>query len=157
LFIEGKAAYYITGPWNLPAFQEAGMKYAISPVPAGPEVARPFMGVRGMMINAFSTQQVLAQAFLTEFWATPGAMQKFYDSTKKTPALLAVLNEIDDPDVIALGEAGKYAEPMPSIPEMASFWTSMGDAITIILQQRADPTDTFKNAAEQMRTAISNP
>jgi len=154
LFIEGKAAYYITGPWNLPAFQEAGLKYAISPIPAGSEVARPFMGARGLMVNAFSPQLALAQAFLTEFWATPEAMQKFYDSTKKTPALLAVLNEIDDPDVIALGEAGKYAEPMPSIPEMAAFWTSMGDAITIILQQRADPTDTFKNAAEQMRTLI---
>jgi len=155
LFNEGKAAFYITGPWNLPAFQEAGVKYAISPVPAGTEAARPFMGARGLMVNAFSTQPALAQAFLTELWATPGAMQQFYESTRKTPALLAVLNEIDDPDVLALGEAGKYAEPMPSIPEMASFWSSMGDAITIILQQRADPTETFKNAAEQMRTAIS--
>ncbi len=157
LFISGQAAFYITGPWNLPVFQEGGVNYSISPVPAGLEAARPFMGVRGMMINAFSSQQVLAQAFLTEFWATPEVMQKFYESTKKTPAMSAVLDKINDPDVIALGEAGKYAEPMPSIPEMASFWSSMGDAITIILQQRADPTETFKNAAEQIRTAIVNP
>jgi len=155
LFIEGKAAFYITGPWNLPAFQEAGVKYAISPIPAGTEDARPFMGVRGLMVNAFSPQLALAQAFLTEYWSTPEAMQKFYDATKKTPALLSVLNGINDPDVIALGEAGKYADPMPSIPAMDSFWSSMGDAITIILQQQADPTETFTNTAEQMRTTIS--
>lgn len=45
--------------------------------------------------------------------------------------------------------------PMPAIPEMAAFWGAMGDAITIIMQQQADPVEAFQNAAEQIRTAIA--
>lgn len=155
LFAEGKAAFYITGPWNLPFFQEAGVPYAISPIPAGTEEAKPFMGVRGLMVSAFSKQVALAQTYLTEFWATEETMQKYYDATKKPSAFLPVREKIVDPDIAALSEAGLHAMPMPAIPEMAAFWGAMGDAITIIMQQQADPVEAFQNAAEQIRTAIA--
>ena len=155
LFAEGKAAFYITGPWNLSFFQEAGVHYAISPIPAGTEEAKPFMGVRGLMVSTFSKQVALAQTYLTEFWATEEAMQKYYDGTKKACAFLPVQEKIADPDIAALGEAGLHAMPMPTIPEMAAFWTAMGDAITIVMQQQADPVEVFQNAAKQIRTTIA--
>jgi len=155
LFVEGKAATYLTGPWNLSFFQEAGMSYAISPIPAGTEEAKPFLGVRGLMVSSFSEQPVLAQTFLTEFFASEEAMQAYYQDTKKAVTLVSVREAIDDPDIGSLGEAGKYAMYMPAIPEMAAFWSTMGDAITLILQQQADPVETFQNAAEQIRTLIA--
>jgi maltose-binding protein MalE len=154
LFTGGKAAFYITGPWNLSLFKEKGVHYAISSIPAGTEEAKPFMGVRGLMVSAFSKQPTLAQTYLTEFWATDEAMQKYYEGTLKPPAFLSVLNKVTDPDIAALGQAGLHAMPMPAIPEMSAFWSTMGDAITLIMQQQADPTETFKNAANQIRTKI---
>lgn len=155
LFVEGKAAMYLTGPWNLSFFQEAGVPYAISPIPSGTEAAKPFLGVRGLMVSAFSEQPVLAQTFISEFWATNEAMQAYYDATKKPVTLMSVREALDDPDIAALGEAGLYAMPMPAIPEMGAFWGSMGDTITIIMQEQADPVEAFKNAAEQIRTLIA--
>jgi maltose-binding protein MalE len=106
------------------------------------------------MVSAFSKQPTLAQTYLTEFWATDEAMQKYYEGTLKPPAFLSVLNKVTDPDIAALGQAGLHAMPMPAIPEMSAFWSTMGDAITLIMQQQADPTETFKNAANQIRTKI---
>ena len=155
LFVEGKAAMYITGPWNVSFFREAGFSYSINPIPAGTEAAKPFMGVRGLMVSAFSEEMMLAQTFLTEFWTTEEAMQKYYDATLKPVALLSVRQSIVDPDIAGLGKAGLNAMPMPAIPEMAAFWTATGDAITLVMQQQADPEEAFQNAAEQMRTLIS--
>jgi maltose-binding protein MalE len=154
LFADGEAAFYLTGPWNLDFFQESGVPYAISPIPAGTEPAKPFTGVRGLMVNSFSEQAALAQTFLTEFWTTEAAVQKYYDAILKPVALLSVRDSIENPDLAALGEAGLYAMPMPAIPEMAAFWATMGDTITLILQQQEDPAEAFRNAAEQMRTLI---
>lgn len=154
LFAEGKAAMYITGPWNLPFFIEAGVPYAIAPIPDGTEKAKPFLGVRGLMVSAFSEEPLVAQTYLTEFWATEEAMQKYYEATKKPIAFLPVREKIVDPDVAALAEAGLHAMPMPAIPEMAAFWTAMGDAITLIMLQEVDPVEAFQTAAEQIRAAI---
>jgi len=154
LFVEGEAAFYITGPWNLSFFQEAGVPYAISPIPVGTEEAKPFLGVRGLMVSAFSENLLLAQTYLTEFWPAEGPMQEYYDATKKQIAFLAVREALVDPDIAGLAEAGLNAMPMPAIPEMAAFWTAMGDAITIVLQQQADPVEAFQTAAEQIRTLI---
>ena len=155
LFTEGQAAFYLTGPWNLEFFQETGVNYVISPIPAGTEPAKPFTGVRGLMVNAFSDQLALAQTFLTEFWTTEAAIQQYYEATQKPVTLLSVRETIENPDLAALGEAGLYAMPMPAIPEMSAFWATMGDTITLILQQQADPTEAFQNAAEQMRNLIA--
>jgi arabinogalactan oligomer/maltooligosaccharide transport system substrate-binding protein len=155
LFAEGKAAMYLTGPWNLEFIQEAGIPYAISPIPDGTEKAKPFLGSRGLLVSSFSEQPILAQTFLTEFWASDSAMQKYYDATKKPVTFMSVREKLVDPDIAALGEAGRYALPMPAIPEMSAFWSTMGDTLTLIMQQQSDPEEAFKNAAEQIRTLIA--
>lgn len=154
LFVEGKAAMYITGPWNIPFFQESGVPYAISAIPAGTEEAKPFLGVRGLMVDSFSEEVVLSKTYLTEFWTTEESMQKYYDAVKKSVAFLPVREKVVDPDIAALSEAGKYAMTTPAIPEMSAFWGAMGDAITLVLQQQQDPVEAFRTAAEQIRTII---
>ncbi|GAB4481699.1 MAG: maltose/maltodextrin ABC transporter substrate-binding protein MalE [Anaerolineae bacterium] len=155
LFLEGKAALFITGPWNLSAIREAGLNYAIDPIPAGPAgPGRPFSGVRGFAISAFSENQLLAQTFLTEYVATPEVMAQIHGD--RAPAYLPLLETLDDPDLAAFAVAGANADPMPNIPAMGSVWGSWGDAVTSILQQTAEsPAAAFTSAAEQIRTAIA--
>ena len=93
-FQNGDAAMIITGPWNLNPFREAKVPYAIASIPAGSEDGRPFMGVQGYMINAFSKNQLLAQTFLQEFVATDVTMQALYDLNPRTSAWLPVNEKI---------------------------------------------------------------
>jgi len=154
MFESGDAAMIVTGPWALPRIRKSGIPYKIAEIPDETEDGRPFAGVHGFMISAFSENQLLAQTFLTEFVATEETMQKLFDADPRPSAFLPVRAKIDDPDIAAFGLAGKNALPMPAIPEMSSVWEAWGNAITLIFQQQEDPETAFKTAAEQIRTAI---
>lgn len=155
LFEAGDAAMMITGPWALERIQASGVNYAISPIPAGSAGdGQPFLGVAGFYVSAFTEDPLLAQIFLTEFVATDAAMEEFYTLNNRPPAYLPVLEAIDDPDLLAFGEAGVNGLAMPNIPQMSAVWTAWGDAMQLVIQQQQDPADAFANAAEQIRTAL---
>lgn len=155
LFENGDSAMFITGPWSLTRLRESGIPYAISNIPAGPAgEGRPFLGVQGFMVSAFSDDPLLAQTFLLEFVATEETMRELYEVGARASAFLPVLEATEDPDLAAFGEAGRNGLPMPAIPEMSAVWTAWGDAVTIIFQQQTPADEAFKNAAEQIRTLI---
>src|SRR5690606_26478286 len=117
------AAMMITGPWALPRIRESGVPYEVSVIPAGTEEARPFIGVQGFMINAFSEQQLLAETFLSEFIATEEVMQQLFETGGRPVAYTSVFEAIEDPDIAAFAAAGENGLPMPAIPAMSAVWT----------------------------------
>lgn len=155
LFADGKAAMYITGSWNLPSFKAAGTPYAIAPIPSGVQPAAPFMGVWGISINAFSKNQALAQAFLTEYWSTEAVQLEFFDALHIPIGYLPALAKITDPDILGMSAAGTYANPTPTISAMSQYWSPVINAVTFIMDQKMDPEQAFKEAASQIRTLIA--
>jgi len=154
-FWNGDAAMMITGPWALPDTRASGIPYAIAKLPGETEEARPFLGVQGFMVSAFSNDPLLAQTFLLDFVATEETMQAIFDADPRPSAYLAVRDKIDDPDLLGFAAAGANGLPMPSIPAMDSVWSAWGDAETLIFQQSEAPDVAFQQAAEQIRTAIA--
>jgi maltose-binding protein MalE len=154
LFYSGDAAMIICGPWLLNGMREAGVPYAITNIPAGTEPGRPFLGVRGFMINAFSPNQLLAQTFLDQFIANDETMQALFEADPRPSAWLAVAEATEDPDVMAYVSAGTNGDPMPNIPEMNSVWQSWGNAMTLISQGKQTPQEALDAAQAQIETAI---
>ncbi len=150
LFMDGQAAMYITGPWNIEAFTEAGVPFAIASFPAGEEGGEPgapFLGVQGFMISAFSEQPLLAQAFLSEFVASEEVQLALYEAGNRAPALLSAQEKVEDPLLAALGEAGANGVPMPAIPAMSAVWSAWGDAITLAMQNPDQSAQELADAA----------
>ena len=154
-FNNGEAAMMITGPWALPAIRESGISYAVTNLPGETQESQPFVGVQGFMISAFSRDPLLAQTFLQEFIATDEAMQAIFEADPRPSAFLTVRDAIEDQDIAAFAAAGTNGLPMPAIPEMSAVWTALGNAMQLIGQQREAPDVAFRNAAEQVRNAIS--
>lgn len=152
LFETGEVPFMMTGPWALDRFRTAGMNYAIS---AFPSDGQPFSGVQGFMVNAFSENILLAQAFLTEYVATEDTMQKLYVAGARPSAYLPVLDAIDDPDLAGFGAAGENAVSMPSIPEMGAVWGSWNSAVVLVITEADTPENAFKTAAEQIRVVLA--
>jgi maltose-binding protein MalE len=152
LFKTGESAFIMTGPWVLDSFRESGVNYAISPIPDG---GQPFGGIQGFMINAFSENLLLAQAFMTEFIATEETMFELYKTGNRPPAYVPILDAVDDPDLVAFGEAGVNAALMPAIPEMGAVWGSWNDAVKLIITGEDTPENAFANAAAQIRTVLA--
>lgn len=156
LFNEGKLAMMISGPWTLGGIKEAGINYGIAKIPTiDGQVAKPFVGVQGFMISAFSENKLLARTFLTEFIATKETMLKLYERATRPPAFLPALEEVfENPDIKGIAISAADGIPMPKIPEMASVWAAWSDAIEFIVNQELEPDQAMKNAAEQIKKTI---
>ncbi len=130
LFTDQKAAFMVSGPWNLPAVTKSGVKYAISDLPkfADGTEAQPFIGAQNLYVAAKGKNKALAQEYATNFFIQPEVAKALYDVQPRPPALQSVYNEVaaSTPDIKAFGEAGVNGQPLPSIPQMASHFRPMG-------------------------------
>jgi maltose-binding protein MalE len=156
LFHEGRLAVWITGPWALNGIRDSGVPYAVNPIPGGESVARPFVGAQGFMINAFSKNALLAQAFLADFVATDEGAQLLYDAVPGISAWNALGESIDDEDLVQFRLSVANGDPMPAIPAMNAVWTAWGNAITLVYQQQVDPETAAIDAATAIRAEIAS-
>lgn len=151
LFETGEVPFLMAGPWALDRFRAAGVPYAIANFPDG---GAPFAGIQGFMVNAFSENVLLAQAFLTEFVATEEVMTELYLAGNRPSAFVPVLEATEDVDLAAFGEAGENAVLMPAIPEMGAVWGSWGDAFSLIMTGEQTAEEALTSGAAQIRELI---
>ncbi len=157
LFTSGKAAYLISGPWALADVKKAGFDYGIQPVPGfdGQDAAAPFMGAQAFMVAANGKNKDIAQEFVNNGVNSEDAMMTLYEGTQLPPAMTAVQDQVDDPDLAVFTDAANAAAPMPAIPAMASVWEPLGKAYSAIVSGK-DPVATIKSAGETINKAIAD-
>ena len=156
LFADGKAPYTVAGPWAIADLTAKGAKIAVAAVPsAGDQPAAPFVGVQGFYVSAQSKNALLAQAFLTQYMATPEAQKALYDADPRIPAMISVADQVSsDPIVAGFIASAKLGVPMPSIPEMGSVW-DLWNGAEIKIIQGADPESTWNKMIDDLNAAIS--
>ncbi len=128
LFESGQSAMTLTGSWNIPVFDDAGLDYAVTTMPAASGSDEPsgsFSNSRTMYVSAYSEHTEAAQDFAA-FLASPEMLQLAYDLTGSVPSADI---PVDNEATLGLIEQGDYAFPSPSIPEAAQFWMAMDSAV----------------------------
>lgn len=157
-FLAGQSPYYLTGPWNVPAIKEAGINYAIDPLPsAGGQEAKPFIGVNGFFLSSKSNNALAATNFIVNYLSTEDAQMSLYEVGGRPPALTAAYEKAaaDDADVAAFGKIGQTGAPMPAIPEMGAVWSDWGNAeLSIIKGEGGDPVTVWQTAATNIQSKI---
>lgn len=155
-FTEGRAAFYITGPWFLGDVRDSGVPYAIDPFPSldGTQGA-PFVGVQGIVVNSFSENLLVAQAFTTDFMATQEAQAQLFELSGRAPAHSAATVDAaaSDPDIQGLADAASAGQPLPAIPEMAAVWGNFANGYKLILSG-VDPAEAFQESEDLIVEAI---
>ena len=133
LFLKGRVAYWVTGPWFLAEIRKSGVNYAIS---AFPQIVSgiksvPFLGVQGYMVTKYSTAhgvESLAKDLVANYMMQPAAQLTLALANDRSPANLKALAQVKDKDLKAFGAASVGGVPMPNIPQMASVWQDLGAA-----------------------------
>ncbi|MDR1469981.1 MAG: maltose ABC transporter substrate-binding protein [Spirochaetaceae bacterium] len=126
-FQAGNAAMYVSGPWNVMKFINAGLDIGVAPLPSLPGESVPaasFSGTRMMFVSAYSDHTDEANDF-GAFLVTPEMQQLRANITNTLPS---IDTPTDNPYAAGFVEQLKYAFPMPSIPPMAKFWDAMNAA-----------------------------
>lgn len=126
-FAAQKAALYITGPWNIKNFTDAGLNFGVMPLPAFDVDSTPsssFSGTRAMFVSAYTDYPEEAAEF-AQFLISPEMQKLRFELTGAIPAINV---QVDSPYFSGFLRQLDYAFPMPSIPEMGSYWEAMNNA-----------------------------
>jgi len=129
------------------------MDFGVASIPdvAG-KPAKPFVGVLGCMISAPSKQKDVAKEFIeNHVMKVEGLKMINADVPLGTPANKAFFKELsENPNIKATMENARRGEPMPNIPEMGKFWSSMASALENITNGRQAPKEALDAAAARM-------
>lgn len=153
-FTDGSLGMIYTGPWDIANFREAGINLTVIPMPPtedGTQYAG-FLGAQGILMNAFSTNQVNAANFAK--WLTrPDAQVSLAEITGKIPVSQAAATRVaDDPVIAGYAAALALAEPMPNIPEMGAVWGPAAGALeSIMASPDSDAAALLEDAVSAIR------
>lgn len=155
LFTSGDAPYTVQGPWVLETYRDAGINFAINPIPpAGDETAAPFVGVQGFYLSSQSANALLATEFLVNYMGTEDAQRALYEADPRIPAYSTLADEVSsDPVIAGFVASSQNGVPMPSIPEMGSVWDFWNAAESQIING-ADPDTTWSQMIEDLQAAL---
>ncbi|WP_409298428.1 maltose ABC transporter substrate-binding protein [Peribacillus sp. SCS-26] len=130
-FVKGKTPYLITGPWAIADANKGAEKnkfeYGITTIPSiNGEKPKTFSGNQIANVSAYSKYPGAARVFAM-FLASEEGAEVLYKTTGKLPALKdkaasKVDGLADDELLKGVAEQAANSTPMPSIPEMASYW-----------------------------------
>jgi len=126
-FQAGSAAMHITGLWNVKPFEDAGINFGVTTLPALPGDKTPcasFSGTRAMFVSAYTDHAEEANEF-AQFLLTPEMQKLRFDCTGTVPSVSV---EVSSPYLPGFMGQLNYAFPMPSIPEMGMYWEAMNNA-----------------------------
>jgi maltose-binding protein MalE len=159
LFAEGRIAMVITGPWAIGIAEGAGIEVGVMPIPPiQGQPPKPFVGVQGVMVSAFSPNLPLVEDFLFNYFATKDTMLALYQRDPRIPAFLPAYEEVaDDPILRGFAESIANGVPMPNIPQMSAVWGAWADAMAAIGNQDLEPAEALKQAADNIRQTLGCP
>ena len=154
-FIDGTAAFWLTGPWNVGAAIDAGINVSVDSVPSPTaETAAPFAGVKGFFVSSESKNKVAANDFLVNYLGTEEVQLELFKAGNVLPALSAAAETASsDPIVAGFAAVGADSVPMPAIPAMGVVWRYWGIAEADIING-ADPVATWQKLATDVQAAI---
>ena len=118
-FLDGTAAFWLTGPWNVGAAIDAGINVADRPVPS-PTGGRPpsrSPASRASSSRSESKNKVAANDFLVNYIGTEDVQLALFEAGNVLPALTAAAETASsDPIIAGFAAVGAEAVPMPAIP-----------------------------------------
>ncbi|MBP3976244.1 maltose ABC transporter substrate-binding protein [Microbacterium sp. BLY] len=154
-FLDGTAAFWLTGPWNVGAATDAGINVEIDPIPSPTgETASPFAGVKGFFVSAESKNKVAANDFLVNYLGTEDVQLELFKAGNVLPALTAAADTAaSDPIIAGFQAVGADAVPMPAIPAMGAVWQYWGVAEAAIINGE-DPQATWQKLVDDVTAAI---
>jgi arabinogalactan oligomer/maltooligosaccharide transport system substrate-binding protein len=159
LFKKGNLAMWLNGPWVMSGVKDAKIDYGIGlpPRPTGATADfQPFLGVRGVVMNAYSKQKAVAVEF-AKFLIQPAQQMSLNKEGGRLPVSKSAVRQLSkDPVVAGFGAAVAKGIPMPNIPEMGQVWGPWGDALGLSIKtDNADIAGLHTKAVDQIKAAIN--
>ena len=140
LFKEGAAAAIINGPWSWSGYGEAGVDYALAPLPRNAETglyARPMAAAKAYGVNPAVPEWKLPTVLAILQMLTGDAIQERMARELATiPVRTSVRNGpvMDENPIVAQSLAQiDHSVPMPTDPQMRQIWDAMRGPYQLVM------------------------
>jgi arabinogalactan oligomer/maltooligosaccharide transport system substrate-binding protein len=159
LFLDGKLAINIDGPWAVANFR-GQVNFGIAPLPAM-EDGTPmisFSGVKSYYVNSYSKYPNAARLF-AHFASSKENQLLNYEMTGIIPANKEAGEDPtikNDPVIGGFFEQFVNSNPMPTIPEMQAVWDPVAGALATVWNEQADVKAILDTAAQTIREKIQS-
>jgi maltose-binding protein MalE len=130
-FLKGKAAFWITGPWEADTLKNSKLNFKIVQVPAIKFRSVPFLGVQGFMVTKYAATHGLESAakdLVGSYMMRPAGQASLAAANGRFPANTTAGKTVNNAILKQFGAASVGGVPMPNIPQMSSVWTDLGGA-----------------------------
>lgn len=159
-WLQQKAAYWITGPWEVDALKASGNPFRIIQLPKIKFRSVPFLGVQGTMVTRFAQVHgvtSLAKDLVANEMMKASFQLDLEQANLRFPANKVAGKRVTDRVLKQFGAAGAGGVPMPNIPQMDSVWAELGSAwVNATKGSGATPArSAFSTAARNILAKIS--
>ena len=151
LFKEGRAAMIINGPWSVADYVKAGVDYGYATLPtvqASGKAASPFVGVKTLMLGAYSANPALAVDVM-KFFSNQANQTNMVLTTREIPANKLALADPKVqaiPDIAGFGAQVKNGVPLPNTPFMSALWDPVAKALEAVWTGKQSVDDALRDA-----------
>lgn len=149
-FNKGEVAMMINGPWAWSNLKASNINFGVAPLPSlNGKTSKPFVGVLAATINAASPNQDLAVEFLENYlMQVDGIRTMNNDVPLGAVANTEYMEELSaNKNIQTTFLSASIGNPMPNIPEMGVFWSSMEAALKNITSGRQSVNEALDGAA----------
>ncbi|MET9797447.1 sugar ABC transporter substrate-binding protein [Nocardiopsis alba] len=157
LFFDGKAPFFVAGPWTIGDAEASDIDYEISAIPGfeGKDPAAPYIGYQAFFVTDGSPNSALAEEFVVNHVTDPDFILSLYEADPRTPVQLEALETLsaENPAIATMAETGENGMPMPNIPEMGETWDPLGIAQARIIGGE-DVRESLETAHETVAERI---
>ena len=158
-FAKGNVPYIITGPWSIGEVQnqDAGFEWGVTTIPTIDGVQPETFSGNVLIAASAYTQHPEEARQVIEFMTSEEGLQVMYDVKGTIPALkdATVVDGVsEDPYIMGVLEQAKYSQPMPSLPEMSSYWTAAGSLYGPVWDGQMTPEEAAEKALQDYNIAL---
>ena len=119
------------------------------------QTSAPFIGAQTMFIPTKAKNALIAQTFLNDYVMTTEFMDAMQAADPRLPSWIETQQKVsNDPILKGFIDYGAQGIPLPSVPEMAAVWQSLGLA-EYKVATGADPTKTMTEAGDAINKEIA--
>ncbi len=158
MFLEGKLAMTLNGPWFLSDLRGRQLPYVIEPVPAGTHPAASFIGVTGLMLNRLSRRPAEALE-LVQYLGSRESVRRMSLASGRVPARKdsqadVALDPVKGKDIEAFTRVVEQGVAMPNHPAANAVWEPMKQSLELISKGEVPADQELRRADEQIRQKI---
>jgi arabinogalactan oligomer/maltooligosaccharide transport system substrate-binding protein len=159
-WLKQKAAFWITGPWEVDSLKASGNPFRIIQIPKIKYRSVPFLGVQGTMVTKFAQAhgvESLAKDLVANEMMKASFQLDLEAANLRYPANKLAGKRVNDGVLRQFGAAGVGGVPLPNIPQMGSVWAELGGAwVNATKGAGATPArSAFSQAAKNIRNKIA--